>query len=65
MASPTGGGLLSKDDWLECRMILVLDDPGPTLVEEDLRGTDDALETGVLGGEFTVGAWEPKDAFAC
>jgi hypothetical protein len=50
IASPTGNGTGSNDERLECWMSFVLDEPGPTLVDDD-RVIEPPLETGVLGGE--------------
>lgn len=52
--SPAGYGTTSNEDRLEYLTNLVFDDPGPTLVDDDLLVDDSPLETGVLGGELRV-----------
>lgn len=53
IASPTGKGTGSNDERFECGMSFVLDEPGPTLVDDD-RVIEPPRETGVLGGERRV-----------
>jgi hypothetical protein len=46
--------MISRDDLAEGRISLVLDDAGPTLVDDDRRVVDPPRDTGVRGGEFSV-----------
>jgi len=55
--------MLSRDDFAEGRMSLVLEDPAPSLVDDDRRVDEPPRETGVRGGEFRVISWDPKERF--
>lgn len=60
-ASPAGNGMISRDDFAEGRISLVLEDPGPILVDDDRRVDEAPREMGVLGGEFSVISCDPKE----
>lgn len=65
MPSAAGNAMVSNEERFECRISFVLDDPGPTWVDDDLRMADSLLDTGVLGGEFSVASCEPKVRSVC
>lgn len=64
MASPAGKGAHSNDERLEYRTNLVVDDPRPTFVEDDLRLVEPPRELGVLGRSFKVHSCDPSERFA-